>query len=48
MDERVYPPPIKSSDEEVLEYVAANEGAVGYVGAGTAIPEGVKVVTISE
>jgi ABC-type phosphate transport system substrate-binding protein len=44
--DRVFPPPIKGSDDEVLRYVAATAGAVGYVGPDTAIPEGVKVVTV--
>jgi ABC-type phosphate transport system substrate-binding protein len=43
---RIFPPPIKSSDEEVLGFVASNAGAVGYVGPDTAIPEGVKVISL--
>jgi ABC-type phosphate transport system substrate-binding protein len=46
--DRVFPPPIKASDGEVLGFVAANEGAVGYVGPDTVIPEGVKVISIVE
>jgi ABC-type phosphate transport system substrate-binding protein len=44
--DRVFPPPIRSSDEEVLQFVAATTGAVGYVGADTAVPESVKVIAI--
>lgn len=44
--DRIFPPPIKGSDEEVLRYVAATAGAVGYVGPETAIPEGVKLVAV--
>jgi ABC-type phosphate transport system substrate-binding protein len=44
--ERVFPPPIKSTDEEVLLFVAATTGAVGYVGADTSVPEGVKVLSV--
>lgn len=44
--ERVFPPPIKSTDEEVLQFVAATPGAVGYVGADTAVPESVKVISV--
>jgi len=40
------PPIVKSSDDEVLVYVAKTAGAVGYVSSGTAPPPGVKVVTI--
>ena len=46
--DRVFPPPIKSSDEEVLGFVAATAGAVGYVGLDTAIPENVKVISITD
>ena len=41
------PPEKKSSDAEVLEYVRANPGAIGYISAGTALGSGVKVVTVS-
>ena len=44
--DRVFPPPIRSSDEEILQFVAATTGAVGYVGADTAVPESVKVISI--
>ena len=46
--DRVFPPPIKSSDEEVLGFVAATAGAVGYVGPDTTIPEGVKVISVTD
>jgi ABC-type phosphate transport system substrate-binding protein len=44
--ERVFPPPVKDSDQEVLGFVASTTGAVGYVGPDTPIPEGVKVIDI--
>jgi ABC-type phosphate transport system substrate-binding protein len=44
--DRRFPPPIKASDEEVLQFVAATSGAVGYVAAGTPIPEGVKAIDV--
>ena len=44
--DRVLPPPVMASDQEVLGYVAGNAGAIGYVGADTAIPEGVKVIAV--
>jgi ABC-type phosphate transport system substrate-binding protein len=40
------PPTVKASDDEVLLYVSKTNGAVGYVGPGTALPPGVKAVTI--
>lgn len=39
------PPTSKSSDDEVIAFVKANPGAIGYVSAGAA-PAGVKVVAI--
>jgi ABC-type phosphate transport system substrate-binding protein len=44
--DRVFPPPIKSSDDEVLRFVAATPGAVGYVAAETSIPENVRVIAV--
>ena len=44
--DHVFPPPVKDSDQEVLGYVAATSGAIGYVGPDTAIPEGVKVLAV--
>jgi ABC-type phosphate transport system substrate-binding protein len=42
------PPPEKASDDEVLAYVKANPGAVGYVHADASLPAGVKAVALSE
>jgi ABC-type phosphate transport system substrate-binding protein len=44
--DHVFPPPIKSSDEEVIGYVVANAGAIGYVSPDAAIPEGVKILVV--
>jgi ABC-type phosphate transport system substrate-binding protein len=44
---REVPPPQKSGDAAVIEFVKANAGAVGYVAAG-APPSGVKVVAVVE
>ena len=41
------PPPIKSSDKDVVAFVQANPGAIGYVSAA-ATPGSVKVLTITE
>ena len=40
------PPTVKASDDEVLVYVAKTSGAVGYVSGGTALPPGVKAITV--
>ena len=39
------PPAIKASDDEVVAFVKANPGAIGYVSGGAAVA-GVKVVTV--
>ena len=46
MANSVRPPTVKASDEEVLAYVAKTSGAVGYISSATALPPGVKAVTI--
>jgi len=42
---RDVPPPTRHSDSEVLDFVRANPGAVGYVSAN-ASPSGVKVLSV--
>ena len=42
------PPTVKGSDYDVLVYIGKTSGAVGYVSSGTALPPGVKAVTISD
>jgi ABC-type phosphate transport system substrate-binding protein len=44
---RAVPPAEKSSDAEVAAYIAANETAIGYVGAEADLPAGVKVVVVT-
>ena len=44
---RGVPPPEKSSEEDVLEYVRANPGAIGYVAAESALGDGVKVLKVT-
>ena len=44
---RGVPPPEKASDEEVLAFVRANPGAVGYVSSDTPVGSGVKVLEIT-
>jgi len=43
---RERPPLVLGSDEEVLAFVAANPGAIGYVSRGAATNEAVRVLTI--
>jgi ABC-type phosphate transport system substrate-binding protein len=45
---RDVPPPVKTAEATVLEYVRANPGAIGYVSPGTTLGSGVRAVTISE
>ena len=39
------PPPEKGNDDDVVNFVKTNTGAIGYVSAGTSV-EGVKVIKI--
>lgn len=43
---RATPPPELSSDAEVIAYVRSNPGAIGYVGGGAAVGDGVAVVDV--
>ena len=45
---REVPPPERKSDDEVLDYVRSNPGAVGYVASGTRLGSGVKSLTITD
>jgi ABC-type phosphate transport system substrate-binding protein len=42
----VRPPPVKSSDEDVIAYVAKTKGSIGYVSLSAPLPETVRTVTI--
>jgi ABC-type phosphate transport system substrate-binding protein len=42
------PPPVKTSDEDVVAFVASTPGAIGYVSATAAIPESVKAVELAD
>jgi ABC-type phosphate transport system substrate-binding protein len=44
--DRLFPPPIRGTDQEVLDYVAATSGAIGYVAPDTALPESVRVIAV--
>ena len=43
---REVPPPEKTSSAEVVAYVRANRGAIGYVAADAALGAGVRVLKI--
>jgi ABC-type phosphate transport system substrate-binding protein len=40
------PPPVKSSDEEIVSFVASTPGAIGYVSSATPLPDSVREVVI--
>jgi ABC-type phosphate transport system substrate-binding protein len=40
------PPPVKQSEDEVIAFVAATPGAIGYVADATSIPGTVKITEI--
>jgi ABC-type phosphate transport system substrate-binding protein len=40
------PPVSKATDAEVLDFVKATPGAIGYVAASAELPSGVKVITL--
>jgi ABC-type phosphate transport system substrate-binding protein len=44
---RDVPPPEKSDDASVLEFVQSNATAIAYVSAGTALPRGVRELTVT-
>jgi len=42
----VAPPPVKSSDQEVLSYVASTPGAIGYVSSEASVPSDVRAIIV--
>jgi len=44
----VIPPPVKETDEEVVAFVAATPGAIGYVAPTTQLPDSVRQIVIVE
>ena len=38
----VTPPPVKTSDEEIVSFVASTPGAIGYVSSSTPLPDSVE------
>lgn len=45
---RTTPPPVKGSDAEVVAFVAAAKGGIGYVSSGLALPATVKAITLGD
>jgi ABC-type phosphate transport system substrate-binding protein len=41
-----YPPPTRTSDDEVVAYVSKNAGGIGYVSEHATLPDTVKVVGV--
>jgi ABC-type phosphate transport system substrate-binding protein len=37
---------VKASDEEIVSFVASTPGAIGYVSAGTRLPDTVREVAV--
>lgn len=46
MSQGVTPPPVKTSDEEVVAYVAQTPGAIGYVSSAVALPDTVRSLEV--
>jgi ABC-type phosphate transport system substrate-binding protein len=42
----VMPPPVKTSDEEIVAFVASTPGAIGYVSSGTPLPDTVREIAV--
>jgi len=40
------PPPVKTSDEEIVAFVASTPGAIGYVSPDTSLPDSVREVVV--
>ena len=45
---RSVPPPEKASDGEVIMFVTANAGAIGYVSVGTSLGSDVKALSVTD
>ena len=45
---REAPPPVKGSDADVIQYVAKNEAAIGYVSSTAAVPATVRVIDVDD
>jgi ABC-type phosphate transport system substrate-binding protein len=41
------PPPVKTSDEEIVSFVASTPGAIGYVSSSAPLPDSVREIAIT-
>jgi ABC-type phosphate transport system substrate-binding protein len=48
MGAREAPPPVKGSDSAVIEYVAKNKNAIGYVTPAATLPPTVKAIVVTD
>jgi ABC-type phosphate transport system substrate-binding protein len=48
ISEGVEPPPVKASDQAVLDYVKSTKGAIGYVSVDLPVPADVKTMAVIE
>jgi ABC-type phosphate transport system substrate-binding protein len=48
MSAGVVPPPVKTSDEEIVSFVASTPGAIGYVSPAALLPESVKAIQLAD
>jgi len=47
MSQGVTPPPVRTSDEDVVAFVAQTPGAIGYVSSVTELPETVRAIEVA-
>jgi ABC-type phosphate transport system substrate-binding protein len=47
MSQGVAPPPVRTTDEEVVAFVAQTPGAIGYVSSAIALPETVRSIEVA-
>jgi ABC-type phosphate transport system substrate-binding protein len=47
MAQGTMPPPVRTTDEEVVAFVSQTPGAIGYVSSSASLPDSVRAVDIS-
>ena len=47
MSQGVTPPPVRTSDEDVVTFVAQTPGAIGYVSGDVALPDTVRMIEVA-
>jgi ABC-type phosphate transport system substrate-binding protein len=48
MSHGVIPPPVRTTDEDVVAFVAQTPGAIGYVSSAVALPETVRAIEVAD